>query len=338
MKKILYSLFLCCFLTSCVTMFNGDYTKVFMYTEKPAKVVFKRDTIQSECKNGFNAVALDIPRSRDSLYLIILTDSSKRILNVPAKKTLAYYLDIPIFFPVFILDNSESQIISNSKYYGYKNPLVLDKDLVLTNKISSNLQKDMLERRKQLPNLNKKKYENYKGDLLLNLFFPHVNYFKLSPDYEDDKDYFGFMGIGLGVDYYYHKNRFLNISVSGTTEFMLPFPAPVCMEGEYTRAFSLDAILTNNHRINRISLGYGLSYARNIWRYNNDDIEIAYSRYNSALGLAFKGQFYFSEKFTVGLIYRPTFVRLNSLSNKTMKYEHLLSLDFGFKFRLNKRK
>lgn len=317
MKKLLFFILissLC--ITSCSTLFDDTRTNVLVYSKDKAKVVYKKDTLYTQSFENYHALGFEVPLGSGDLNLKVFTDSVPhgKLITIPSKLSFSYF--------------------------GYYGATSLDGNLRVVDKITNKQKNNIVpvQKIRDRESVKNDPYVRKKGDIYANLFFPHVNYFKLSPDYEDDKDYFGFMGIGLGVDYYYHKNRFLNISVSGTTEFMVPFPAPVCMEGEYTRAFSLDAILTNNHRINRISLGYGLSYARNIWRYNNDDIEVAYSRYNSALGLAFKGQFYFSEKFTVGLIYRPTFVRLNSLSNKTMKYEHLLSLDFGFKFRLNKRK
>jgi hypothetical protein len=97
-------------------------------------------------------------------------------------------------------------------------------------------------------------------------------------------------------------------------------------------------MLAHNHRYRRFSFGYGPVFARNFWYYHDDDNDIYYSRSTSALGVGLKSHYYFSTKFTVGLIYRPTFVVFNSAKDKAFKYEHLLSLDFAFKFRLNKRK
>jgi len=318
---------------------------IFVYTDNPAEIVYGTDTIQTGKFEELNTAKLVVPRSKDSLQFVLVNDSINRKVSIPSNTSFLYYLNIgyPLLWPGLLIERSKP------KRYTYKNLLIFDKEFSLTS--VSRVNSDATEKQKAnvirqlkdpyIKSKNDKKKEMYlpqKGDIYLNLNFPHVNYFKISPDYEDDKEYFGFMGIGLGLDYYYNKSRFLNLSVSTTTDFLLPFPAPVCMEGEYTRTFSIDAALTHNHRTKKISYGYGLSFARNIWRYNNDDIDLNYSKCNSALGLALKGQFYFSEKFAVGLIYRPTFVRLNSISNKTLKYEHHLGLDFAFKFRLNKRK
>lgn len=341
MKKYLFAPIFCCLLASCASILNKKELNVYVYTANPAKIVYESDTIQTSRFEELNTAKLVVPRSKDSLQFVLINDSINRKVSISSSISFLYYMNIisPLSWPGFLIERS------NPKRYMYKNILSFDSNLSLS--LVSNVNSDATEKQKakiirQRSNtyktIKKDRFLTQKGDIYLNLNFPHVNYFRISPDYEDDKDYFGFFGIGLGLDYYYNKNHFLNLSVSGTMDFLVPVPAPVDYEGEYTSTSSFDVTLSHNHRTNRISYGYGLSYARNLWRYNNDDIELEYSRYNSALGLAFKGQYYFLEKFTVGLIYRPTFVRLNSISNKNLKYEHYLGLDFAFKFRLSNRK
>jgi len=333
MKQMPFVLLLCSLLTSCATIFNSEKTKVFVYTENPAKIVYKKDTLHTELKNGFNAAALIIPRSKDSLSLKVITDSLNKELDIPSKKSFIYYLD---FYP--LLGTGLLFDWNSPKKYTYKSPLVLDNNLILSKDISKSLKKDMSERKKDLGDWDKNKHLTYKGDAFLNLTFPYANYFNLKPGGEKRKDSFGFMGIGLGLDYYYRDNRFISLITSGSMDFVVFVPAPVDYDGVHSHISSLDMILAHNHRYRRLSFGYGLAYAYNSWRYHNDDEDIHYSKYTSALGVGLKTHYYFSPKFTVGLIYRPTFVVLNSSDNKAFKYEHLLSLDFAFKFRLNKRK
>lgn len=333
MKKLLFSIIACCLLVSCASVFNGDYTRVFLYTSSPAQVVYKTDTLQTEFKNGFNAVTLSVPRSKDSLSLSIVSDSLDKKLNIPSRKSFAYYLNFyPVWWPGILMD------MNNPRKYTYKSPLILDENLSIVKDIPRGLKRDMSERKKLLPNPDERRFMTYKGDIYIAVSMPYANYFSLRPEYEKRKDNFGFFGIGLGLDYYYSDKRFVSLTSSFSTDYPVPVPMGIDSEGAYTYVYSADILLTHNHRLKQISYGYGLAYACNLWYYEDKENDIHYSRSSSNLGIGLKGHYHFSSKFAVGLIYRPTFVVLNSADNKTFRYEHLLSIDLAFKFRLNKRK
>jgi len=97
MKQLPFILLLCSLLTACATIFNNENTKVFVYTENPAKIVYKKDTLQTELKNGFNVAGLIVPRSKYSLSLKVITDTLNKELYIPSKKSFIYYLN---FYPL----------------------------------------------------------------------------------------------------------------------------------------------------------------------------------------------------------------------------------------------
>jgi len=151
---------------------------------------------------------------------------------------------------------------------------------------------------------------------------------------EDAKVDFGFMGITFGLDYYHSKKQYIHIGFS-------------CVSGGSSRKNpgiehmnSIDFSLSNNHKIRRFSVGYGLSYARNTWNYSRwgwflfpfiiEDV----SKSHNTFGLIFPNYYQIGEYFNFGVVYRPTFYRPN-LPDKFI-YEHLISIDFAWKIRLNR--
>ena len=108
--------------------------------------------------------------------------------------------------------------------------------------------------------------------------------------------------------------------------------------------------LSNNHKIQQFSLGYGLSFTKNTWNitdygrwdyeYDEQDeiipplIKDPITKSHFAFGLIFPIYFQLSEHFNIGVVYRPTFYRPN-MTDK-FSYEHLISVDFAWKIRLKK--
>jgi hypothetical protein len=186
-----------------------------------------------------------------------------------------------------------------------------------------------------------KKYPKNKGTGLLNVSLPYVNSFHLKPNKESYKTNTGFWGISVGCDYYYQKNRFVNLSLAGVSDIFFPVPAAVDIFGEYELMHSSYTALSNNHTWNRFSIGYGISFSKNTWDYINRSrydsippIREPVKKTNFSIGLIFPAYVQLSKIWHVGLIYRPSFIKLNSAD--LLKYEHLISLDFALKWRVKK--
>lgn len=178
-----------------------------------------------------------------------------------------------------------------------------------------------------------------KGQFLLHLSLPYINSFHFNPENEKIKNNTGFMGYSVGLDYLYNTTQYLNISFAQIQDFFLPI-AFVDKGDEYELMSSSYISLSNNHKINRLSVGYGLSFAQNSWDLKNHSWDENSSarepvkKTSNAFGLVSSTYFQIIKSFYLGVIYRPTFYRLNI--EPTFKYEHSISIDFTWKIPLNK--
>ena len=193
-----------------------------------------------------------------------------------------------------------------------------------------------------------KKHEIYgKGTWDLRLSLPYINHFISKPNGEGRISSAGFLGAAIGFDYYHQSAQYLSMIVGTVMNYEIPVPMGVDYEyGEViTESKFCDSKvigLTNNHRYKFFSLGYGLSYSHNNCgrRYNGgytpegirDDIPPNKDYTNNAIGLLFTTYWLSKSNFSFGVIYRPSFIRLNM--NPVFRYEHLISIDFVWRIRL----
>ncbi|MDR0441933.1 MAG: hypothetical protein LBH44_00840 [Treponema sp.] len=183
--------------------------------------------------------------------------------------------------------------------------------------------------------------ETNKGDMHIRLSIPYVNSFFFVPENEGNKINTGFHGIALGFDYYHSKNQFVNFGVSGVMDFFFPILTGFSYDeedgDEFKSMYSVYFFLSNNHKINRFTFGYGFSYAMNFWNYayhnysNTPDLPPSYfiNKSHWALGLYFPNYLFINKYFGLGVIYRPTFFRPNL--NEKFRYEHLVSIELPLK-------
>ena len=167
------------------------------------------------------------------------------------------------------------------------------------------------------------------GRLQLHLSLPIINSFRIVPEEEGAKVNTGFGGITIGLDYYHSKNQFVHIEGSTATGAQF-------RNAKYGYISSDYISLSNNHKIKRITVGYGLSYViNNTWQYGEWKILNFFApiesikKSHNAFGLIFSTYFQTGKYFNIGIVYRPT------LANK-FAYEHLISIDFAWKIRFDK--
>ena len=168
---------------------------------------------------------------------------------------------------------------------------------------------------------------------------PWINNFYLQPDHEHDKFNTGFWGVSIDLDYFYSDTRFLMYNLSFASDFFLPVPAAVDIYGEYEFMTTLYSSFTVNYKFKRVNLGYGLNISRNSWQisYNpGQDIpppsREPVTKTSMSLGITMNGYYQIGKHFFIGMIYRPTFLRLDPKIE--LKYEHLISMDFGWKIKI----
>jgi hypothetical protein len=304
-----------CLSTSCATMMNKDVTIIRVKTTEPSKIVLNSDTFKTK-KNRFD---ITVPRSKATLQLTILTDSLKKSVSVKSRNSFEYYSNIFCNYGIGLLVDK-----NNLKRYDYPSPIYVN----LKDTINQYFRYDIM-------------YHTKKGGFYWHFSFPHVNFFTFKPQGESIKLNTGFMGFSTGFDYFYAKNRYLNLSESGVMDFFLPFPGPIRYDGEWEFMESAYLSLSNNYKIKQFSVGYGFSYAKNRWAHRNftwdkpepPSRENAFASHN-AIGFVLNAYFQIGKTFNLGLIYRPTFIRFGA--TPTFQYEHLMSLDLAWKIRLKK--
>ena len=168
--------------------------------------------------------------------------------------------------------------------------------------------------------------DSTKGQILLQLSLPYINNFYLKPLDEGTKNNSGFIGYSIGIDYYYKSNHYVNFSFSQIQDFFIPIVF-VDRGDEYERMGSSIFSLTNNHIVNRLTIGYGFVFSKNSWELRNilwdknSSTREPVKKDNNAIGFSLSTYYHFYQCGYLGIIYRPTFLRLNV--NPTFKYEQL---------------
>lgn len=302
--------------SSCATVLNSRTKRIDILTISPARIVLIKDTLV----NYHNRTEIQVPRDIEPLKLIVFNDSISKEIIIDSRNSFAYWFNI-------YANCGIGMLIDKDKLRRYSYP-----NRVYVNVVSS----------------NDKPFTLYnpifkKGDLQWHISLPYVNNFILRPTNENDaKINTGFWGLTTGLDYYYKDNQFLNISLTGVLDFFLPVIGAVDISGEYDSMSSVYISFSNNYRINRFSTGYGLSFSRNQWAHNYSSfgdspppVREPVTKGSYSIGLFFPIYMQAGEYFNIGLIYRPSFFKIQPAIE--FKYEHLISIDLAWKIPLIKK-
>jgi hypothetical protein len=302
-------------MTSCATILNQPYKNVKVHTTEPSKIVHRNDTIKT-VNNRANVWA---ERKKENLSIVAMTDSITKTIEIKSRNSFWWWFNIPYTYGIGMLVD-----MNNPKRYSYPKRIYINSA-------------DTISR------YYRYSQSDNKGELHLHLSLPHFNFFHSVPENENALNNTSFWGATIGLDYYYSKNQFVNFGVSFAFGLIFPIPAAVDFTGDIELGSSQYISISNNHKIRRFSIGYGLCFARNTWFYNyidrwdpppptRDLYPVTKTHYS--FGLVFPAYFQLSENFNLGLVYRPTFYR-PFLPNK-FAYEHLISIDFAWKIRVKK--
>lgn len=329
---------------------------VHIYTKNPAQVIYNADTLTTTSIDEINKVELIVPRKNEFLNFSLLSDSVKKDIFISPQLSSNFYYGI-LMFPYTLID------FTNSKRYTYNNLLAFDQQLApiyMGKRNHGEKDKDMAEYIKQVlddPSNKPNRYNQKKGSIYLNFAFPFIypghNIIKpTSSSYLETGSAIGFSG---GLDYYYRKNRFINLTASASY-YGLGGDGFYYYDEEDTsyddyRIYNIS--LTHNHRYKKLSFGYGLSHSYIQWEkdsyINNEKVDYVENYQNqnynyiihhhqskkyATLGLSLNTYFNFTHFMAFGVVYKPTFVRLNSIMDQRFCYEHQISFDLAFKIRL----
>jgi hypothetical protein len=307
-RNSLYGFLLCCLLSSCATLVNGRFQTVTVHTTEASKIIVGADTI----KTSNNTAQLRLTRARNSVQIVTLSESGIKKVQLKSRTSSSYYLNgFGILLPGLVID------LFSPKRFAYP------ENIYLHSADSSDKFKTH--------------YIPKDGDVLFHLAFPAVGVFKLKPDHEAWTRSVGF-GFGAGIDYYHTQNQYINVSGNVVLDYKLPKRKYTWTDAGEEKSSTYQLNVSNNHKINRLSLGYGLAYATNIWEFVENPFERPLSMRNAkrkkydVLGMLFSSYYQTGQVVNIGASYRPTFLRFNA--EKSFQYEHLITFDIVFKLKL----
>lgn len=292
---------------SCASVLNSRKERVDLYTSTPAMAIVGQDTFNYEKQR----IRLVVPRSAKPLEVKLVTADQINDFEIFSRNSFAYWFNLYANYGIGMLIDYRSP-----KRYSYPGKVFLN------------------------PLDPSGRYLSWRPpvrnqEFALRLFIPYINSFRLQPDHEPDIKFGGgFWGLGFGLDYYHQPDQFLSLSLSTQINFFVPVPAAVDVVEEYESIRSDDISWTNNHRLGRLTLGYGLSYSNNVWMFQPAFIAPSrppVKRSSTSVGLAFPMHYYTGNHFYFKLIYRPSFWRFSNF--RPLAYEHIVSFGFGWDIR-----
>ncbi len=321
-------------LTSCVTLFCSNTTRVRISATPGTKLI--KDTANF---TDLRSIGLfDVPATTDGKSYIIphsglfvsIPRSASKVVPITCEKDSVRkttYLH-PVFskwcfYNVFnyglgfLLDGS------NPNRYSYKSRVYVNMN-------------DPLDL----------KYNRFapmkKNETTLNCSIPYATNFY----FNDNKSIsgFGFYGVSVGGNYYYKNNQFLSLQAGVAINLPIPVPAAYDRYGDTINIVNLSSIfinLKNNYSYHRFDLGYGLSFSKNSWNENKyiHDSSHDYKTYvlhnyrNLTAGASFSAYYRLGKSLHIGLLYQPWFLSIQN--SPTFKYEHSITLDVMWRYRLN---
>jgi len=292
---------------------NQSHKNITFYTTEPSDVIIDRDTI----KTIDNKAILKVKRKNEIINIVAISDSLTQNFEIEPKSSFMYWSNIFCNFGLGMLVDRKKP-----KRYSYPQRIYTNSS-------------DTLNR------FYKYRHVHNKGELHLHVSLPHINSFILNPENEKTKINTGFWGLTIGLDYYHSKNQFINLGISGVSDFFVPLPAAVDISGEYELMSSRFISISNNHNIKRFTTGYGILYARKTWDFRYYDrfaplppTREPIKRSHKAFGFVFPSYYQLGKHFYLGVVYKPTFFRPNLTNN--FKYEHVISIDFAWKIIIKK--
>ncbi|MGZ3883514.1 MAG: hypothetical protein ACXVNO_00055 [Bacteroidia bacterium] len=291
--------------SSCAAIFNTKKTSIRILPAKNIKVITVENNIKSDQNNYI------VLRSPENLKVKIQVDSVFRTIDIPARKSLVYWENILNFGIGFVPDNK------TQKRFSYPRRVFLEK-------------KDTAVKIVFYPTVKK-------GTIELCILLPYANsYFvKTSNGYYPAN---GFLGIGLGANFYYKDNKYVSVNAGACMDNAVPFPVGVDYFGDYQRVNVSFINIRNQILFNRFDFGYGLSYATSNWVAHKtlNSSQITLTKQNVGLGFSFSLKYHFLKFLSLGAIYQPALININY--KPTFGYQDFITIEAAANFRIRQRK
>lgn len=312
--------------TSCATLVNTNYTNVNLYSKQDSVKVYFSNTSEF----SYTPTKLVVERSKEPLFLTLEKDSIRSKIIIPGRLSPEFWFGNIFngsFFAGYLID------LSNNKRFKYPGNVYCDINSPYivnyrfkpseypTNVLSQQFQSNL-----------KRNFTGERGTINLKLSIPEGNSFVINKETHIGNT-FGFLGITSELDYYYKDKKYFGIGAGTLTDFIIPFPAPYDVMGEYERSFGSYLDILHGFDIHRFSFNYGMSiskysYYKRITEelYPNYVDSLLYSKKENRIGLSFSSKFKITNYFNCGIKYVPS---LCTLKSNEFRYGHFLFLDIA---------
>jgi len=295
-------------LSSCASLLNSPTTDIKIEVAQPSQI-----TVYDQTFNVNERVIVTVPRSNHKLPIFIQQGNHETTHLLKPKNSQQFYANALYNCGVGLLWDW-----NKDKRFTYQEVLYLD----LEDWSSSTL------------------YPPFDpGRLNLSISIPYINNFQMRPENLSTRASTGFMGMSLGLEYFYTKKRFIDLRAHVVINYPMPFLGPYDPGVSERESMSTTyASITDNRMWKDNSIGYGLVFSNNNWYYSVPASTDPYEPRNSleqwSQSVGGMGSVYhrFGNRFYLGLIYRPTLLWIQP--EIRLVYEHLFSLDFRWKMKI----
>lgn len=331
--KYLLMLLIALSLTSCSTITSRKTYSAKFFSDAPnakAKIGDSIYTLPARVK---------LKRSKQDLAVTLLADTVTKDFTLKAGPSPQFAFGNLLFMQV--LPVAYAADLTNQKrfYYG--------KFIKLSVKDTATVLRGMPD--KLFYKYATKKYPTEKGQIFIELAVPYINGFYLQPRNEPTDTYLGFFGFGAGVSYYYKDNKYVKLAASAAMDSEIPIPIGVYDDGGHETRDVFNFTFTDNFKLNRFMVGYGLNYAINRWRWVNhdyewppnqnpgihpDDLRPPSTKISHSFGVTLNAYHQINRFLHAGVVYSPTFY--NVYPSSQFKYQHLISFELLVKLRVRK--
>lgn len=312
-------------LPSCATIMTSRSSNLDIYSNA------KNSKVQILDRTYNLPVKISIEKSKYDLNILLISDTSTRNYTLKSSPNPAFLFGNLLWLygaPVaYLIDFTTPKRF----YYGKSIALDINDTIGILRPPVSKFYHDYFS----------KTYPKNIGQINLMFSIPWINSFYLQPQNETAKINTGFWGLSAGLEYFYKTNKYIGLNANVASDFFAPVPGAVDISGEYEMMSSTYFSITDNYKYKRFNLGYGINYSKNTWDFRFYDrfdpppsTRDPIKKTNESIGLTLNGYFQFGKHFFLGVIYKPTILVINP--SVDLKYEHLISIDFAWKFRLKK--
>ena len=332
MKKLITILVLLpLLLSSCATVINKKQQKLDVFADKKgAKATINDSTYTLPA-------TVKVTRSKEDLKVTLITDSITKNYIVKASPNASFIYGNLMWMQASPLAYLADFNSPKRFYYGHK-IMLSDSDTV--NVIVPRLARGYI-------NYFNKRYPTKKGQVNVTGGIPFANLFYFTPSNEELQNMSGFFGVTVGLEYFYKENKFLKLSGSYALDHEVPIPVGIDYDDAHQRVRAANITLTDNYKLNRFTVGYGLNYAMYTWQLINDDYPVALTpdsvtdsndlrppmeKNSHAFGLSLNTYHQITKGLFAGIIYNPTL--LTTYPNTKWEYGHVVSLEIIYKIRL----